>query len=68
LAATILQPGRSRRCCSKVRISSTSGFDVARDGRLLMVKPVDADGQGAPKQLVVVQNWFTELQQRVPTR
>jgi Tol biopolymer transport system component len=43
-------------------------FDVARDGRLLMVKPVDADGQGAPKQLVVVQNWFTELQQRVPTR
>ena len=43
-------------------------FDVARDGRLLMVKPVDADGQGAPKQLVVVQNWFEELRRLAPRK
>jgi hypothetical protein len=41
-------------------------FDVARDGRLLMVKPVDLDGQGAPRQLVVVQNWFEELRRLAP--
>jgi len=43
-------------------------FDVARDGGLLMVKPVDADGQGAPKQLVVVQNWFEELRRLAPRK
>ena len=43
-------------------------FDVARDGRLLMVKPVDADGLGAPKQLVVVQNWFEELRRLAPRK
>jgi Tol biopolymer transport system component len=36
-------------------------YDVASDGRLLMVKPVAADGDGPPSQLVVVQNWFEEL-------
>jgi Tol biopolymer transport system component len=43
-------------------------FDVARDGRLLMVKPVDADGEGAPKQLVLVQNWFEELRRLAPRK
>ncbi len=43
-------------------------FDVARDGRLLMVKPVDADGEGAPSQLVVVQNWFEELRRLAPRK
>jgi serine/threonine-protein kinase len=42
-------------------------FDVARDGRLLMVKPVDADGEGA-RQLVVVQNWFEELRRLAPRK
>jgi hypothetical protein len=43
-------------------------YDVARDGRLLMVKPVDSDGGGAPRQLVVVQNWFEELRRLAPLR
>ena len=43
-------------------------FDAARDGRLLMVKPVDADGPSAPKQLVVVQNWFEELRRLAPRK
>ena len=40
-------------------------FDAARDGRLLMVKPVDAESKGGPRQLVVVQNWFEEVRRLV---
>jgi eukaryotic-like serine/threonine-protein kinase len=43
-------------------------YDVARDGRLLMVKPVSADGDAAPRQLVVVQNWFEELRRLAPRK
>jgi serine/threonine protein kinase/Tol biopolymer transport system component len=43
-------------------------YDAARDGRLLMVKPIAADGEGAPSQLVVVQNWFEELRRLVPQK
>ena len=43
-------------------------FDAARDGRLLMVKPVDAEGEGAARQLVVVQNWFEELRRLAPLK
>ena len=43
-------------------------FDVARDGRLLMVKPVVADGDDTPRQLVVVQNWFEELRRLAPLK
>ena len=43
-------------------------YDAARDGRLLMVKPVAADGDGAPRQLVVVQNWFEELRRLAPRK
>jgi tRNA A-37 threonylcarbamoyl transferase component Bud32 len=41
-------------------------YDVAKDGRFLMIKsPVDADHRPS---LVVVQNWFEELQRLVPTK
>jgi len=43
-------------------------YDAARDGRLLMVKPIDADGEGGPRQLVVVQNWFDELSRLAPRK
>jgi eukaryotic-like serine/threonine-protein kinase len=40
------------------------GFDVAPDGRFLMIK-----GHPEPSiELVLVQNWFGELKARVPTR
>src|SRR5262249_25648664 len=51
-----------------VTITSVSGrtYDVSRDGRrFLMVKQ---SANRASPQIVIVQNWFTELQQRVPTR
>ena len=45
-------------------------YDVSSDGqRFLMVKDsAGTDRNAAPASLVVVHNWFTELQQRVPTR
>ena len=43
-------------------------FDAARDGRLLMVKTGAADGDDAPRQFVVVQNWFEELRRLAPPK
>jgi serine/threonine-protein kinase len=42
--------------------SQMSSYDVARDGRFLMIEPLDATGAS----IVVVQNWFEELKKRVP--
>jgi eukaryotic-like serine/threonine-protein kinase len=43
-------------------------FDVAPDGRFLMLKAVDANRPTqAAKNLIVVQNWTEDLKQRVPT-
>jgi Tol biopolymer transport system component len=42
-------------------------YDAARDGRLLMVKPV-ADDDGGARQLVVVQHWFEELRRLAPLK
>ena len=44
-------------------------YDIAPDGeRFLMVKPVgDEEGLSNPNQIVIVRNWFSELQARVPT-
>jgi Tol biopolymer transport system component len=42
-------------------------YDAALDGRLLMVKPV-VDDDGAPRQLIVVQNWFEELRRLAPLK
>jgi serine/threonine protein kinase len=40
-------------------------YDVAADGRFLMIRPTAMPGAG---EIVVVQNWPEELKQRVPTR
>lgn len=43
------------------------GYDISRDGRrFLMIKDVTPDPSSAPT-IVVVQNWFEELRQKVPT-
>ena len=44
-------------------------YDLAPDGRFLMIKPPDAaaeDGASVPNQIVVVQGWFEELTRLVP--
>jgi serine/threonine-protein kinase len=43
-------------------------YDVARDGRFLMLKDVTPSGERVAPQIRVVQNWFTELQRRVPVK
>lgn len=40
-----------------------AAYDVAADGRFLMVKPVP---ESAPRDIVVVLNWFEELKRKIP--
>jgi Tol biopolymer transport system component len=45
-----------------------SSYDVARDGRFLMIQPQGGAGaEASHSSIVVVQNWTEELKQRVPT-
>ena len=41
-------------------------FDVAPDGRFLMIKIGGPEGRATPPQINVVLNWFQELTERVP--
>jgi Tol biopolymer transport system component len=41
-------------------------YDVARDGRFLMIKDAAPDAV-APSSIVVVRNWFEELKRQVPS-
>src|SRR5262249_30674906 len=45
-------------------------YDVSRDGQqFLVLKPVSAPQDlSAPDRIVIVQNWFEELKQRVPVK
>jgi hypothetical protein len=45
--------------------SRSRGYDVARDGRFLMILPGDENRAPAPASIVVVQNFAEELKQRV---
>ena len=41
-------------------------YDVALDGRFLVLKPRAADVNATPASMVVVERWFQELRRRVP--
>ena len=43
-----------------------SNYDVAPDGRFLMIKRVGQGGDDASPEITVVLNWFEELNTRVP--
>jgi hypothetical protein len=44
-------------------------YDVAADGRFLIIQPTGVSGAAhAPGEIVVVQNWDQELKRLVPTR
>jgi len=44
-------------------------YDVARDGRFLMIQlPGGSTDAKESSSIVVVQNWFEELKRRVPTK
>jgi hypothetical protein len=65
----VVSAGKPRRLFEKRYQRSQAfwpNYDVTADGkRLLMIKRAE---QTAPTHINVVLNWFTELQQRVPTR
>jgi hypothetical protein len=43
-------------------------YDVSPDGRrFLMIKPAEQRSSSSLTQIVVVQNWFEELKQKIPT-
>jgi Tol biopolymer transport system component len=42
-------------------------YDVARDGRFLMIEQPGAGADAAPASIVVVENWAEELKRLVPT-
>ena len=46
--------------------SAAANYDVAEDGRFLMMKGASTDDGQASAQLVLVQNWFEELKRLVP--
>ena len=46
---------------------SFANYDVAQDGRFLMMKNAVTDNGEASAQVVLVQNWFEELNRLVPT-
>ena len=47
--------------------ASTRNYDVSLDGRrFLMIQP--SARHAAPREIVVVLNWFDELKRLVPTR
>jgi serine/threonine protein kinase/Tol biopolymer transport system component len=41
-------------------------YDVTPDGRFLMIKDPSGGATVAPTQMVLIQNWFQELRERVP--
>jgi serine/threonine-protein kinase len=48
-------------------VSSSDVYDVAADGRFLMIKePEAADGGQTQPDIVIVENWFEELKRLVP--
>jgi hypothetical protein len=46
-------------------LPTARGYDVARDGRFLMILPGDESRAAAPASIVIVQNFTEELKQRV---
>ncbi len=44
----------------------SNSYDVAADGRFLMIQSADGSGGGIQTGIVVVQNWLTELERLAP--
>jgi serine/threonine-protein kinase len=79
LVALPVQPGTTFTFGSPTPLIPRSGYQfpnqardyaVAPDGRFLLLKAPPSEGAGTravPLHLVLVENWFEELRQRVPT-
>jgi hypothetical protein len=50
-------------------IGGTRAYDIAPDGRFLIIRSGQAQAAGgAPSNIILVQNWFEELKRLVPTK
>jgi hypothetical protein len=47
---------------------TADSYDVAHDGRFLMIQPRGGADESGSTSIVVVQNWTEELKRRVPSR
>jgi len=43
-------------------------YDIAPDGRFVIIRGETENGAGPAQNLVFVQNWFEELKRLVPTK
>jgi len=50
------------------RIIPSRGWDVAPDGRFLMLKEKTSPAMSDTRSVILVQNWTEELRETVPTR
>ncbi len=70
-SGTTLEAGRPQRLFEAAMVPIVVGdspYDVAPDGRFLILRRARGDADdGTQGTLVLVQNWFEELRQRVPT-
>lgn len=49
--------------------ATVGSYDVARDGRFVLLEQAGSTSDAAPSPgIVVVQNWTEELKQRVPRK
>lgn len=65
-----LDPGRPERLLEGPYVlgGGLRSYDVSPDGRrFLMIKEPELDRADAESQIVVIENWFTELERLVPT-
>ena len=60
----VFTAGRPKRLFKGSYLQDTGSYDIAPDGRFLMIKYEPQ----ALTELVLVQNWFEELKRRVSTR
>jgi len=51
-----------------VQDPAAHSYDVAADGRFLMIQPPGDAGDAGSASIVVVQNWTEELERRLPSR
>ena len=68
-AGQTFRPGTPEKLFSGPYFTGLVGmtYDVSQDGRFLMIKNSTAT-LSTPQRILVVDNWFEELKQRVPTR
>jgi serine/threonine-protein kinase len=70
-STTTFSAGRVRKLFDWPSLTSPGPgrtYDVAPDGRFLMIKDATTDSPQSTPQMLVVLNWTEELKQRVPTR